>query len=280
MKSLDFNDHLSFFQICHQGEQKELSETLPFVIRQAQDTHSLVVMDALKDSFIRIIDATNALKIQNAVFYLRFGAGRRLKMMWDAYRNLIHIAYPERNTPLDGEETAEITRDINTIYMNIRGVLDNFAWCLLYEFDKDSANELNERGRAKVGIFSHCVTSCEALSEIRDSLLAHKKWGDEVRDRRDPVAHRIPLYVPPTHLQDGEYDKYSNKFDEFFSASEALDFEKADVFIKQLDEVGTFVPIFMHHPNDGPISLYPIMPNDVVHVIEICEIIGNFIVKK
>lgn len=48
--------------------------------------------------------------------FLRFGAGRRLKMIRHAYQTLISTAPPNRSKPLTDEEGADVTRDINVIY--------------------------------------------------------------------------------------------------------------------------------------------------------------------
>jgi len=47
------------------------------------------------------------------------------------------MAPPDRVDPLGSDESHQLMVDINIIYLNMRGTLDDLAWALLYEFDPD-----------------------------------------------------------------------------------------------------------------------------------------------
>lgn len=276
MDDLDFEKHLAFFQRCHHGKEMPIEDTYPFVVRSAQETHALVVMDKFRDTLFDISNLSYDVKYRESMTYLRFGAGRRFLMMWEAYRSIVNIIPPDREDPLELGETGELNRDLNVIYMNVRGVLDNLAWAALFEFDNKNAEELNKNNKKAVGIFQPCILKNNIFLSIRSEIADHKDWSKEVKDRRDPVAHRIPLAVPPSFLSGDEKDAFTSLQDKYYTASGNLDFERANNLMKRLNEFGTFVPVFVHNPEDGLIGLYPTLPNDLVHIIHISNTIVNY----
>src|SRR5271155_498122 len=100
-------------------------------------------MDALRDATINANRLSDLVKAQKAAHFMRYGAARRLLMMWHCYRNVVvYTSPPDRVEPLSGEESGDLTRDLNVIYINIRGVLDNFAWSLLHERASEKLEKL------------------------------------------------------------------------------------------------------------------------------------------
>jgi len=93
---------------------------------------------------------------QQAKYYMLHGAGRRLGAMFEAYRSVVLTAHEGRTNPLGHDEQQAFSRDINIIYMNLRGVLDNFAWCLMYERQPDVEQDL---GRQGIDLFSKKISS-------------------------------------------------------------------------------------------------------------------------
>jgi hypothetical protein len=53
--------------------------------------------------------------------------GRRLRMILVAYRSVFDTIAPDRKEPLPLNEMAAVSRDLNIIYINICGALDNYA---------------------------------------------------------------------------------------------------------------------------------------------------------
>jgi len=114
-------------------------------------------------------------------------------------------------------------------------------------------------------------------------MTAFTDWNKEIASRRDPAAHRIPLTVPPAIIDDesrGEYEKLSAKYNK--ASADALrstgvekdalkKFEAAENIFEKLQRVGKFVPVFVHHPNEGLINVYPTVPQDIGQLVRIAR---------
>jgi hypothetical protein len=244
------------------------------VMDRAHTTHSLQVMDALSDTVALPIRVSESLtEKENAFQHLRYGASRRLLMMWYAYRNVVvYSAPPGRLKPLSTDESIELTRDLNVIYLNIRGTLDNLAWALLHEY----APEKTKTRPSQIGLFNSCLTKDERFKRLSPVLNEHREWNLDLKTRRDPAAHRIPLTIPPQALTDEDRKTYVIHFKDFDRAAQALDFARADEAFKQTELVGQFFPYFIHDVDERPIPIYPTLPEDLAHTVEICREVGRF----
>jgi hypothetical protein len=265
MDELDYEKHLNDFKSLLGAQSLGAA-------KQAQKSHALAVFNPLRDWIGKSISIAQQLTNQNARYYMRFGAGRRLRMIFYAYREIIFTADPERDNPLSHDEQLELSRDVNILYMNVRGVLDNFAWCFLYEKEPGAINSIS---RTDVDLFSTKFRKLPCFSKIKQEIYAHDDWNKEVKERRDPVAHRIPLYIPPSILTEEEAETYNELNNEATEEAANFNFDEADSRVNQLYNIGTFFPYFQHHPDQGFIPIYPTIPTDMVHLIRIGDVIGR-----
>jgi hypothetical protein len=242
------------------------------VRRTAESMHSLTVMDALMDAIALPIQMSDRCRTIGGMQYLRYGAARRLHMMWYAYNNVVDLAPSSRTKPLNDDESRDLTRDMNVIYFNIRGTLDNFAWALLHEYAPDKL-KIN---RAKVGLFNSCITQDGRFDRLSPALNAHRDWNCDLADRRDPSAHRIPLAIPPQEIKPEDAPAYRQLVIDAMRASGNLDFAAADEKFKQTQRIGQFRPYFIHDIEGWKIPIYPTLPEDVGHLVEICVDVEKF----
>jgi hypothetical protein len=56
-----------------------------------------------------------------------------------------------------------------------------------------------------------------------------------------------------------------------------MDFAAADLLNEQRQRIGHFMPCFVHHPEQDIIPIYPTLPNDMVRLIRIGEIVKEHI---
>lgn len=270
-KSLNYEYYMQYYRNLFSSSS---DETMEYAQQEAQHLHSLAVCDALRDLFIEMVNLSYRLRRANAGFYMRYGAGRRLNMMWWAYREIIFTAPPGRMRPLNHQEQQILSREINLIYMNLRGVLDNFAWCVLHEIDHGIAKSLKPKS---VNLFCNRILLGDPFVALRDGLVRHRDWYHDVANRRDPVAHRIPLYVPQANFTPEDAIHYAELEREFFSSARELDCESAMSRLEKMHEVGKFHPSFVHHPDEPLVPVYPTVPDDIAHLVEIGRAIDGFL---
>jgi hypothetical protein len=253
--------------------------------QKAQYDHSLVIYDAFRNLAVWTTNLSYYVIHDQARYYLRYGAGRRLLMMWYAYRHITSTAYPERTEPLSEDDSQEMGKNVNLIYMHLRGALDNLAWCLLYE-KFPGRSDMNPM---QVGLFTNPMQSLLGEVCIYDEVQKHADWNREVKNRRDPVAHRIPLTVPPALLSPDETKEaqalhskwealllkmaqhaYERRHDEVQNVRTEMDHLE-----RHMNRLGSFFPYFVHHPDQPIIPIYPTLPTDLAHVIKLTKIVGT-----
>jgi hypothetical protein len=247
-------------------------EIAEYVRKNAELDYALQVMDATFDAFISSVNLSHRVQEKRAQEFLRFGVARRLEMIWVGYRNLMFTAPPKRENPLDDDESRSVTADLNLIYINIRGVLDNLCWALLHEICSDKPT----LPKAKIGLFLPCITRDMRFSGIHDVIQAHGEWNRDLKNRRDPAAHQIPLAVLSQTVTQHETRIYQQLEDEYRRAVAAGDFASAETIAKRQRQIGRFMPLFGHDLALGLTPIYPTTPDDVGHVIQLLGAIETF----
>ncbi len=220
---------------------------------------------------------------------LRFGAARRTKFIWLSLRQLLGLIPPDRTEPLPSDDVDEAARDLNVIYINIRGTLDNFAWCLVYLFGEEKTRRFPPM---KIHLFGSDFHKDANLREVAEFVNGFAEWNKELKARRDPAAHRIPLSVPPAVLNEAaqkEYARLSAEHTEVSNAaaravgegadSSAL-FEKATLLHDRLQRVGAFSPVFAHHLDEGATKIYPFVPQDIGKLVKVVRGLTDIISGK
>jgi len=198
-------------------------------------------------------------------------------MTFHAYQHISVVADPTRTQPLTHDEQKDLSRDLNVLYMHTRGVLDNFAWSLLYERHPHIAPRVNPYD---VGLFSQKYRAqCPCFVEIEKDIDVHRDWDKDLKERRDPVAHRIPLYIPPSFLSEQEGSAYHRLWDRYSKEIAELKVTEAGATLEEMERIGRFIPHFLHDPFEPPIALYPTVPEDMANLIEIGDIVERALVR-
>lgn len=123
--------------------------------------------------------------------YIEYGVNRRLTY-------LEHICRILWQSPFEGYSTknycpnhyAEINIYINAFYIDIYGILDNLAWSIKEQFEISDIKPLN------ISLFKKDLFKDESLNNLKLELDDYKEWYEDFKKRRNPVAHRISLYIP------------------------------------------------------------------------------------
>lgn len=229
-------------------------------------------MDAIRDLQIDIISASRLSSNEDFNCVLNFGAARRVRMIWGGFRQLYQLAPPDRSEPMLHDDVFEAARALNDIYIHMRGILDNYAWGLILLF----CNATTIR-RRDVDLFGRKLEA-NLVENFLETLGPYRDWNREIKERRDPVAHRIPLSIPPSFFSDQDHaqyleidDRYNiavRRFSELALAQapqneiDAMSAE-ADRLYEQSQRIGRFSPIIVHDPKEGGTRIYPTVPQDI-----------------
>jgi hypothetical protein len=271
------------------------------------------VWDRLFQHFT-ILTYFNHPKLHNqSLNYLRYGSAKRIMTIWEDMRWLKRNIPVKRRAPLAGGECRAASLHLNSLYLNIRGCLDNFAWALLWQLAPSEAEKFDsEDDFQRVGLFKKSVLGKLSGTKLKDFLEGCAEWDKDFKVKRDPVAHRLPLFIPPQILKEAEAQEYqalnrqiTESNSEFFQMSmeeskrqcedsfdEIIDKnERVEALIKKHDEtqarlyrelesLGAFIPCFGYSKNEPSIPLYPTITEDCKQLANITDNVIAFFNEK
>jgi hypothetical protein len=246
-----------------------------YVSKRAQETHIHHVHDALRDELTGSVGFAQGLSDLQARHFALHGVGRRYGILWSAFRSILEAVPVNRTTPLAGDEGRQISRDLNTIYINIVGVIDNYAWVIRHEMGSAAIRALPAN---RMGLFVKAFQKDPCFASLAPRLHPFQAWFTELRSRRDPAAHQIPLYVPPTALDPENLQRYQQIAAEIASLTPLQEFSRINELNNEQERLGVFVNKFMHHPDEPRIPFYPTIPQDLARLIRISSTIRRSIV--
>jgi hypothetical protein len=184
--------------------------------------------------------------------HLTLGFQRRLLLNQASRLHLEAVASVARTDVLSTYACAELNVHLNSFFIQIRGGLDNLAWVLHYELQLlGVADESDQATQRKCGLFSGAFLS--KLATHRPELAAFLKskaaWFHAFKERRDPVAHRLPLFAVPGVIREGspEAMRAAQLQQEILEARVNNDFERLRAALFEAMDTGTYEPWFMQY---------------------------------
>jgi hypothetical protein len=127
-----------------------------------------------------------------------------------------------------------------------------------------------------IGLFKRTFAVDPVLKPVADALQPFSDWERDVKTRRNPAAHRMPLYVPQAALTPVDVVEFE-RFEALISqALRAQEFEKMDAL---REGVGTLIPKFLHDPGEPAIDIYPTVPEDIGQAVKIGRATQTFLLQ-
>ena len=231
----------------------------------------------LKSRYVKLIDiiwgVVDVLKNDKAKEYLFHGVARRLDVIERCVENIYSLFPLRRETLLSREELKDVDINLHAFFVNIFGLLENMAWVVVHE--NDSAERISKKG---VGLYK--TETQELLKDgFRDYLNADrmKKWHDEyLKDYRDALAHRIPLYVPPKRLTSSQQEQDVSLDNAIREAIRDRDFNKMNSLESTADYVGDPAPFFVHSLSETEYKYVVLHAQVITDFGTVEEIVGEF----
>ncbi|MGO8841318.1 MAG: hypothetical protein ACLQF1_09370 [Methyloceanibacter sp.] len=182
-------------------------------------------------------------KSDRAREFARHGFARRLGTLVRTIDQVFKVLPPEREDIPERDEVVDATIAIQSFVFNTFGCIDNLAWIWVYEKDvkKEDGTELDPKS---VGLGNKQVRSSFS-NEFRAYLDSRQTWFDHIKEFRDSLAHRIPLYIPPYIVIPETVDEYNRLEQASGEALRRADFKEYD---RLQSEQKTFV---LFRPSQG-----------------------------
>jgi hypothetical protein len=176
--------------------------------------------------------------------HARHGFSRRLGTLVRAIDLVFETLAPKREDIPERDEVISATIAIQSFVLNTFGCLDNLAWIWVYEKNV-KAKDGKELDPKKVGLGSRDVRR-SFTNEFRAYLDSRQDWFEFLKDFRDSLAHRIPLYIPPYIVTPETVEEYNRLEKAIGEAIRLRKYDEHDRLRLEQDKLGRFRPWMTH----------------------------------
>ncbi len=180
------------------------------------------------------------------------GFARRLGTLVRCIDNVFELLPPDREDIPTRNEVVDATINIQAFAFNIFGCCENLAWIWVSERPvlQDDGSPLQPK---MIGLGSRRVRRSFS-PPFRSYLNSRQRWFTHMKDFRDALAHRIPLYIPPYIVAPEHVDEYQRLE---IAANEALRCGNAAEYHRLLanQEALSFYRPWMTHPQTENASI-------------------------
>jgi len=238
------------------------------LLKQLRTNHDKVIHD-LQTLMFEGLKHSEPLGSEEAKRQLRHGVGRRLGVMKKSVEQIFTLFPPAQQTPLQSEVLMEVQIYLHAFVINLSGIFDNWAWAFLFR------HGLNERiDKRNVSLFKKetqrlLPASLSDYLSSQDISTWHEKY---LKNYRDSLAHRIPLYIPPAQYTDDDAKRYQELERQKIECIRQGEWDRLDAVWAEQDSVGRSCPLFMHEFSDEersrPLLLHPQILSDGMTVTE------------
>ena len=229
------------------------------------------------DLLLRLGSFQQKLKNEKAREYLMQGVGRRLKTITRCIDNIFTLFPANQIKHLSKEDLTDLDINLHAFFINIAGVFDNLGWVFVYENELLGKVKEGKIPRIGVGLFNES-TQKYLKTELREYLNSDptKSWYENYsKNYRDSLAHRIPLYVPPSLLSKAEAKEYQNIDEQIrvLDFTGARDRDRYDELRNTQYALGRACHLFAHSLKEGgrPVYLHAQVFADYATVEEVID---------
>jgi len=202
--------------------------------------------------------------------FLTYGVGRRLNVIQLSIQKVYELFPPSQNEALPKATIHEVQVYLQAFVINVSGIFDNWAWAFIHRHD------LLEKigGKFSVGMFLLKTQQC-LPARLREYITSeprvswHRKY---MKDYRDALAHRIPLYVPPSRIDPKDIERYKELEARKQELFEAQDWDELERITDEQESLGKALPAFLNDFSSPEVYFHPQLNADGALVIEFAKL--------
>lgn len=200
---------------------------------------------------------TRGYKDARAEEHALHGFSRRLGTLIRAVNLVYDLLPPELDAIPERDTVVDATIAIQSFVLNTFGCLDNLAWIFVHEngVTKPDGTALDTQS---VSLGSKAVRA-KFSKEFSAYIDSRGDWFKAIKNFRDALAHRIPLYIPPFIVTQDVVDEYNRLEHASGDALRARKFEEYDRLQAEQKKLGRFRPWMTHSrtENAHAIAFHP-----------------------
>lgn len=188
-------------------------------------------------------DWTSVKLDEETTSYALHGFLRRTATIMRCIDQIFNTCPPEADR-MGNEELDDTIIFIQAFIFNIFGAIDNLAHIMNSHFSLNVAR--NKIGFAPANKFASFRQLLSPNFQNKLKEYDDRGWFAYLIDYRHSLAHRIPLYIPPTVMNKADLPKYNELSSLWTEAILKHEFDKADKIEQERQELGKFVPLIGH----------------------------------
>ena len=232
------------------------------------------VLAELQDLLMRCVRESHSTDNAQAKEHLLHGTGRRIGVLRRTVENIFDLFPPTTLRRLPSESLLDVQINLHAFVINACGVFENLARAYYYRHDlKTKVKDIHQ-----IGLFTSVMNPL-LPEKVRDyiSSEAISKWQqDYIKNYRDALAHRIPLYIPPASFTP-DIARYDERLEaEKAEARAAKNFAREDEIWTEQESLGEASLYFLHsYTEEGalkPLELHPQILADSNTVLAIANL--------
>ena len=132
-----------------------------------------------------------------------------------------------------------------------------------------------------IDLFGDKFSKVEAFGDLPHKLAPLLDWSNQLKSRRNPSAHRIPLAVIPAVLDQDQAETFKRLTAEMTAPPQGLPdhveithmAEQQVAVRRKIEALGVYWPMFAHMPSEGAIPIYPTVAEDVGQMVRAGRIV-------
>jgi hypothetical protein len=180
MKEIIASKSKADIEACHYSTDKKYTELLIMLLEEKDKKKDL---KDLKD-------------------LIQFTLIHRISILQTNNTNLFKSSIKKEKTAY-ANDSIDISMNLNSFYFHLSGIIDNLGWYIEYKLKILNIEINDKRNKSLIGLYKN--RNKKFLQELKikeinlyNTILEYQNWFNELIEKRDPITHRKPLYVPPT----------------------------------------------------------------------------------
>ncbi len=231
------------------------------------------IVERLEWLTLEFVRAAESVDSKKAKEHLTHGAGRRTAVIRRALQN-VFTAFPlDATRPLTKSALTDTQINLHAFLANLYGVFDNCAWGFVYRHNLTRFIA----DRRMVGMFNSALIR-HLPEPLGDYVEKTRDWfNDYLKDYRDALAHRIPLYIPPAEFSPQDGERFKALEEEKIECLRRRAFERINEINNEQNSMGRPSFMFLHSYSDDdnssrPLIIHPQMLSDALTLLDFSEV--------
>lgn len=200
--------------------------------------------------------------------YALHGVARRLRLLERCLLTVFRKLPPEQTRPPSEAATLDATIALQGFLINLSGAIDGLAWVWVHE-TSPRQNDGRPLRQHQVGLDSRFKELRDGLpSQLQRALTPMDPWFENLKDRRDAQAHRIPIYIPRYTIPKSRAREYHELEKEFWAATAKVDERTVRRVLAAQRKIARFDAVALHSQEEagGPFLFHAQMIADFLTI--------------